>query len=141
MSALWLEDLVTARLASSEGVVLRSMLFADMASIFPQVAVSPDGSTETPFIIVRYGAETGREVIGTSIQVYAYDKHGRRYYRLLQIMKEVRRLFHGYRPPPTLPGYTRWDVDVLRSEYRSGKLVDGGWDKDMMFRRISAAGL
>jgi hypothetical protein len=133
-----LEDLVRAKLLGAS--TLLTLLADGSNSVFPRAGVSPDGSTETPFIVIKYGSKSGAFPRGTSWAAYVYDVHGRRYWRIRAILHALHRLFHENSLGPSAPGYTQYPFTVL-STFESTPLTDGGWDKDMMFKRFNTTGL
>ncbi len=137
-TATTLEEVVRTKFLANS--TLLALLAEGADSFFPRAGASPDGSTPAPFVVAKYGSESGRIVQTASFSFYIYDIHQKRYWRIEEIAQEIRNTFHGKRLGETANGYTHWPVDVY-VEFKSGQLTDGGWDKNLKIIRLSAAGI
>jgi hypothetical protein len=118
---------------------IMALLAEGVDGLFPQADRSPDGALPCPFMVMKVGGEAGNINKFSSFALYAYDTSRRKYWRLEEIMHELKKQLEGHPMPPMRPGYGRWEK--LRWEFKSTHLTDGGWEKNMMFCRLSLMGL
>lgn len=118
----------------------------DLASaIFPRALnpLDPEDqlgiNTPTPFIVMRFGGESGQMVYVTPFTFWLYDSTEERYWRLDDLATYLRKKFEGLQIPASRPGHTQWQG--IRYEYKSAQQNDLDWDKNLVFIRFSTYGI
>ncbi len=109
----------------------------DFGWYFPQMGVSPDGDTQTPFIIQRFRGLGGRFVYYTGWTTTVYDSPDKGYHRINEVLHILRMKFSKeFWMPDSVQGY-EW-FRSARHEYSISNQVDPEWSLNSGFVRMSS---